>query len=640
MTLKIRTSMLCTLVAATAIGAGGSPVRSRNQKGQMIDPNRVVAVVNGEEIKGAEYYRRMEYLSGVGYQAGRTFLERSPRILTLQKLISERLKFSLAKSKGVYPSDDDVEAELNIRKEDNPKVLENWAAVGGDIDELKYQLRLQLCEFNLKTLGISKTDKEIEDFYNDHPLLYTIPKSLKLRLIAVAASDDTKIVDQDLASGKDFATEAQEKSIDVSKTSGGLLGVVSEDNLTPETQEALKNTKVGKTTNWLTTAADGGKGNYLKFLLEEVIPPKKQDFDAKLKRTIRRKLMVEMGQIKNGNLSKDLEAERTKIKVEIKPYASSSPNSGVDPERTILSLNGEDIKGAEYFRRMEYLEGVGIRVSNSFSELPPGFITIRQLINERVAANLAKDEGIYPNAEEVNAELEIRKHDDPKLIDEWTSAGGTLDELRSLFTVELVRFKILSFGITITDTEVENYYNLHPDLYTRPKQLKLRVIEVPSTVDKNLVDQELSSARAFADVAKERSIDPSKVISGDYGTVPEFRLIPAFRTALEGAKIGGTSKWAVIDNPQPGDVQGSHNFLYYKFLLEDIIPAKKLDLDSALRQAIRKVLMVERGIAKNGSLEKLVDQRLAKTKIEIRQPEFADAYQKYLSAHLKLQGIN
>ena len=53
----------------------------------------------------------------------------------------------------------------------------------------------------------------------------------------------------------------------------------------------------------------------------------------------------------------------------------------VDPNRVVLVINGEEIKGAEYYRRMEYLPGVGSQMGASFSDFPPGFLTIQQLIN-------------------------------------------------------------------------------------------------------------------------------------------------------------------------------------------------------------------------------------------------------------------
>ena len=292
--------------------------RVQAQTPSMVDPNRIVMVVNGEEIKGAEYYRRMEYLQGVGTRVGNNFNELPPGFITIQQLINERLTFALAKEKGAFPSDEEVDAEIKIRQADNPKMLESWMAAGGNMDELRYQLRVQLAQFKIQTFGITKTDVEVEQFYKDHPDLYTTPKQLRLRLIAVASSDDTKTVDQDLTAGKDFASVAKERSVDVTKQIGGEYGTIPEYNLSTTAKDALAVTKIGQTTKWLTTAPEGGKGTYLKFLLEDIIPAKKLDLDNTLRRTIRRTLMLDAGKVKNTTIPKELDALRAKFKVDIK----------------------------------------------------------------------------------------------------------------------------------------------------------------------------------------------------------------------------------------------------------------------------------------------------------------------------------
>src|SRR4051794_21708042 len=87
-----------------------------------VDATRVVATVNGVEIKGAEYYRRMEFLPGVGRNLGDGFAEFPPGFLTLEQLITEKLVLQLAKDKGVFPTDVEVKAELDYRKTKNPNL--------------------------------------------------------------------------------------------------------------------------------------------------------------------------------------------------------------------------------------------------------------------------------------------------------------------------------------------------------------------------------------------------------------------------------------------------------------------------------------------------------------------------------------
>lgn len=315
----MRRIVLSAFIVAVGLVANSTAVRAQSISNAFVDPNRIVLIINGEEIKGGEYYRRMEFLPGVGARAGNSFTEFPPGFLTIQKLIDERITLALAKDKGVYPSDAEVDAEIKIRQIDNPKMLEDWMSSGGNIDELRYQIRVQVATFNIETFGITKTDVEVEDFYQKHPDLYTIPKQLKLRIIAVSSPDETKVVDQDLAAGKDFASVAKERSMDaVTKSIGGEFGTIPEYKLSTASKEALTSVKIGQTTKWLTTSPDGGQGTYLKYFLEDIIPSKKLDLDAALKRQIRRKLMLDAGHIKNNSIPKELDLLRAKAKIDIK----------------------------------------------------------------------------------------------------------------------------------------------------------------------------------------------------------------------------------------------------------------------------------------------------------------------------------
>ena len=315
----MRRFQLSALIVVAGLIAISTGARAQSITNALVDPNRIVMIINGEEIKGGEYYRRMEFLPGVGARSGNNFSEFPPGFLTIQKLIDERITLALAKEKGVYPSDAEVDAEIKLRQEDNPKMLEDWMSSGGNIDELRYQVRVQVATFNVETFGITKTDVEVEDFYQKHPDLYTIPKQLKLRIIAVASPDDTKLVDQDLAAGKDFASVAKERSMDpVTKTIGGEFGTIPEYKLSTASKDALTSVKIGQTTKWLTTSPDGGQGTYLKYYLEDIIPAKKLDLDARLKRQIRRKMMLDLGHIKNTTIAKELDTLRAKAKIDIK----------------------------------------------------------------------------------------------------------------------------------------------------------------------------------------------------------------------------------------------------------------------------------------------------------------------------------
>ena len=71
-------------------------------------------------------------------------------------------------------------------------------------------------------------------------------------------------------------------------------------------------------------------------------------------------------------------------------------NGQVDPNRTIATINGEAIKGLEYYHRMEFLPGVTKRYGGQAIESPPGFLTVVELIGEKLLLQLAKEKGVMP----------------------------------------------------------------------------------------------------------------------------------------------------------------------------------------------------------------------------------------------------
>ena len=276
-----------------------------------LDSNKVIAKVDGIEIKAAEYYSRMEFLPNVGrLLEGNTFEKSPPGLLTLQLLIEEKVLLQCAKENSAYPSDAEVKAEMARKEERDPTMYKAAIASGVPAEFLQQQTLIEVAQFKLITKGINITDAQIDAHYKSNQREFTVPKKVKIRLIAASdkAKDD---VDKLLSSGKAFSDVAKELSEDISKLDGGLLGEVPIDEFNPDVKSALEGIKIGQTTEWI-------KGNryFVKFLKESVIPAKLQPLDDKLKRDIRRNLMIDRGMVKN-DLEAMLKATRKKMKVEL-----------------------------------------------------------------------------------------------------------------------------------------------------------------------------------------------------------------------------------------------------------------------------------------------------------------------------------
>lgn len=268
--------------------------------------DKTVVVVNGEEIKAGKYYKRMEVLPGVGRMSEGRFMQAAPGFLTLQQMINETLMLQLAKKKGVAPTDAQVNAEVKERLADNPKLLEAFAAAGMAEEDLRYDVRVQLAQFNVQTMGINIADLEVEKFYKENPTIFTTPKRYKLRVIAVASDEKKASVDAALKAGKAFADVAKEFSEDLSKATGGDVGEVAVTQLAEAVKTAIEGAGKGKATDWI--KADNSS---IRFFVEDVLPEKVQPYDEKLKRDLRKRLMMDRGGVRNNvaEMMKQMAAE-------------------------------------------------------------------------------------------------------------------------------------------------------------------------------------------------------------------------------------------------------------------------------------------------------------------------------------------
>ncbi|MBC7329191.1 peptidylprolyl isomerase [bacterium] len=171
---------------------------------------KVVAVVNGEKITKEELRNEAEKVAGRD---------------VLVNLIREKLILQAAKKEGVYPSNEEVEKELEFRKRENPNFMQDLEKQNMTLEEYKKQLIQSLAEINLITKGITVTDKEIEEAFKKYkPMLDRV----RLRWIVNVSEEEIKKAKEKLAAGAFFETVAKDSSQDTTtKEKGGDMGYVS-----------------------------------------------------------------------------------------------------------------------------------------------------------------------------------------------------------------------------------------------------------------------------------------------------------------------------------------------------------------------------------------------------------------------------
>lgn len=301
----------------------------------------------------------------------------------------------------------------------------------------------------------------------------------------------------------------------------------------------------------------------------------------------------------------------------------------IDPNATIVTINGEAVKGSEYFRRMEMLPNVSRQVGPNTLSFPPGFLTIEMMITEKLVFQLAKQKGVLPSDAEVQAELNSILTENKTFLNDAQLAGQTRADVEHQIRYQLTQFKIATFGINLTDQEIDAFYRENPQVFTIPKRAKLSIIAVTDEATKSKVDTELKAGKTFAEVAGKYSEDVSKTAGGDFGTVPIAGLPDAARTAINATKIGQFTAWVVT----PGSTS------QVKFMLHDVFPEEKTPLDAKARKQIRRQLMLQKGQQKNDIVKEMAEMR-AKANIDIANKAFAEMYKKFIDENKPPAGGN
>jgi len=79
-----------------------------------------------------------------------------------------------------------------------------------------------------------------------------------------------------------------------------------------------------------------------------------------------------------------------------------------------------------------------------------------------------------------------------------------------------------------SDSEIEDYYNQNKEMFKRPEQAKVRHILVKSEEEAKKIKSQLEGGADFAELAKEKSQDVSRVRGGELGWLDKGRTVPEF----------------------------------------------------------------------------------------------------------------
>ena len=148
--------------------------------------------------------------------------------------------------------------------------------------------------------------------------------------------------------------------------------------------------------------------------------------------------------------------------------------------------------------------------------------------------------------------------DEQKYQDELEAQGVTEEDVLADLRAQLISQKIfdqVTADVTVTDDEVQQYYEDNEEQFTTPESREVAHILVDAN-DKKLADdlyQQLQDGADFAELAKEHSTDTASAEQGGQLTDVRGSFVPEFEEvafALETGEIGEPVKsqfgWHII----------------------------------------------------------------------------------------------
>jgi peptidyl-prolyl cis-trans isomerase C len=96
--------------------------------------------------------------------------------------------------------------------------------------------------------------------------------------------------------------------------------------------------------------------------------------------------------------------------------------------------------------------------------------------------------------------------------------------------------------INVSDTEAEEFYNAHKDMFSAPETITASHILVDSKEKADTVKAEIKNGKSFEDAAKEYSSCPSNANGGDLGSFSKGQMVPEFENAAFSLEPGVVSE--------------------------------------------------------------------------------------------------
>ena len=224
------------------------------------------------------------------------------------------------------------------------------------------------------------------------------------------------------------------------------------------------------------------------------------------------------------------------------------------PDNAAASVNGVIITKDAVKSRIRVISGMSPGKvptdtnSQAYSDIQRDVTS--ELVDEELLNQQTAKRKITVSDDEINKALaqvvETSYYGDAqKMADDFKKRNVTVDDLREILKLQLLRQKLLASlkaEVPVTDAEVKAAYDKAKSNYVHPERRQVREIEVTSQAAAQQALAQISSGQDFATVASQFSIDAStKAKGGLVGLVEQSALPPVVGQQAFALKAGEVS---------------------------------------------------------------------------------------------------
>ncbi len=249
----------------------------------------------------------------------------------------------------------------------------------------------------------------------------------------------------------------------------------------------------------------------------------------------------------------------------------------------MATVNGEQITREDFYTYMEHKPSVMVQTPQGATSAnvatPLNFQSLNDLINQKLLEQMAKDEGVYPSEQEIKDEISFQQTKNQGFVKTLTSQGYTMSEIRRQLALERCRFKLITKGIKISDSQIDNYIKNNPQQFVNPKTVDLSWVVVKDEATQKEVDSALKAGDTFSIIATRYSVAKTPTYpSRLYSQFPD-RL----KQVVDKLAEGGTSDWLV---------DGANKV---RFRVEKKTEASKIEIKPWMKTEISRALATQKG---------------------------------------------